>query len=304
MPIGTIDNGDSGSSARTKINAALTAVDGLGDAATKNVGAASGDIAAGDDPRFDTGAVIAAAEAITTIADTDQIGVSQGGTLKSIAYSALKTLLGALYQAKATILGTLGGLSNAAGYLKNDGAGVLSWDTPSGGSGGNWVLISTTTISGSPTAIDFTLSGAYRQYRLEFDNVYQGADGVTIRLRTSTDGGSTFDAGASDYNYARGNTTGYAPTSATSSAVEIHPGGSSDADEGITGYVDLFDPHAATKYVIMAWRLYNAFWNGGAMQLIEGSGRRNAAADVDAVRVITASSTFEGGKIRLFGWSE
>ena len=49
------------------------------------------------------------------------------------------------------------GSANNTTYLRGDG----SWATPSGGggSGGNWVLISTTTISGSPSTLDFTFSG-------------------------------------------------------------------------------------------------------------------------------------------------
>lgn len=81
------------------------------------------------------GPVVGAATVITTLGDTDQLPAVQSNVLKSITYAALKTLLGVLYQAKATILGTLGVLSNSAGYLKNDGAGVLSWATPSGGGG-------------------------------------------------------------------------------------------------------------------------------------------------------------------------
>lgn len=207
MPIPNITNGESGSSARTSINQAIDAVNGLGDSATKNVGSSIGTVCAGDDPRLsdaraptahasthtngtddiqdatalqkglatstqitkldgieagadvtdavNVGSTIGGATAITTIGDTDQIPVVQTTALKSITYGALKTLLGAIYQAKATILGTLGGLADSAGYLKNDGAGVLSWATPSGGGGGKVAQViytaSSTPASGTLT---------------------------------------------------------------------------------------------------------------------------------------------------------
>lgn len=82
------------------------------------------------------GSSIGGATAITTIGDTDQIPIVQSNILKSITYSALKSLLGAIYQAKATILSTLSGLSNAAGVLTNDGAGTLSYTATSAGGDG------------------------------------------------------------------------------------------------------------------------------------------------------------------------
>lgn len=114
MPISNITNGESGSDTRTSLNQVIDKVN--------DIEAAADVTDAGN-----VGPAIGGATVITTLGDTDQIPVVQSNVLKSLAYSALKTLLGAIYQAKATILGTLGGLTNAAGFLTNDGAGVLSY---------------------------------------------------------------------------------------------------------------------------------------------------------------------------------
>lgn len=114
MPISNITNGESGSDTRTSLNQVIDKVN--------DIEAAADVTDAGN-----VGPAIGGATVITTLGDTDQIPVVQSNVLKSLAYSALKTLLGAIYQAKATILGTLGGLANAAGFLTNDGAGVLSY---------------------------------------------------------------------------------------------------------------------------------------------------------------------------------
>lgn len=79
------------------------------------------------------GTAINGADPITTIADADKLAVTQSGVLKSIAYSAFKTLLNALYQAKTTILTALGNLENEAGVLTNNGSGTLSYTATSNG---------------------------------------------------------------------------------------------------------------------------------------------------------------------------
>lgn len=122
MPISNITNGESGSDTRTSLNQVINKVN--------DIEAAADVTDAGN-----VGPAIGGATVITTLGDTDQIPVVQSNVLKSLAYSALKTLLGAIYQAKATILGTLGGLANAAGVLTNNGSGTLSYTATS--SGGN-----------------------------------------------------------------------------------------------------------------------------------------------------------------------
>ena len=83
------------------------------------------------------GSSIAGATAVTTLDDTDVLPiVTATPTLKKLAYSAFKTLLDALYQAKATILSTLSGLANDAGVLTNDGSGGLYYSPVSTGGAG------------------------------------------------------------------------------------------------------------------------------------------------------------------------
>jgi hypothetical protein len=57
------------------------------------------------------GSSIDGATAVTTLGDTDKIPVTQSGVLKNIAYSALKTLFNAIYQAVDSTLTTLSGKS-------------------------------------------------------------------------------------------------------------------------------------------------------------------------------------------------
>ena len=174
-----------------------------------------------------------------------------------------------------------------------------------GGSGGNWVLISTTTISGSPSALTFTFSGSHRRYRLELENVYCTSDGYQIRMRTSTDAGSTFDSGASNYGYTYGPHGTYGPISTTGTYIEttMNLVGSA-TDEGIWGEIDFFDPLNASLKTFAKWQLFCRIYNSAAANVITGAGYRDSAADVDTVQLFFSTGNFGGGKVRLFGWSE
>ena len=234
MPIDPITDNEGGIDVRTKLNDAISAINALGDAATKDVGTSAGTVAAGDDSRFsnartptahasthqhggadevatttpaanaipkagaggkldggwlpygstgstacegndarlsdartptahanshvtggadkirdatasldglmtaahaakldgietgadvtdaaNVGAAIAGATTETTLGDTDEIPFVAGSTLKNIAYSALKTLLNALYAVKGAITGS--GLTMASGKLLGRG---------------------------------------------------------------------------------------------------------------------------------------------------------------------------------------
>lgn len=153
MPISNITNGESGSDTRTSLNQVIDKVNGI-------------EAAADVTDAGNVGPAIGGATVITTLGDTDQLPVVQSNVLKSITYAALKALLGALYQAKATILSTFAGLSNSAGQLTNDGAGNLSWVSGGGGGGiggstgstANLVLVSSGT-GGATVAPSITYAG-------------------------------------------------------------------------------------------------------------------------------------------------
>lgn len=185
-------------------------------------------------------------------------------------------------------------------------ASGVKWAAASGGgSGGNWVLISTTTISGNPSTLTFTFSGSYRKYRLELENVYCSSDGFTLRMRTSTDGGSTFDSGASNYGYAYGASGTYGPVSNTGTYIETSSNMVGSAtDEGLWGEIDFNDPLNASLKTFARWQIFGRIYNSAAANIITGAGYRDSAADVDTVQLYFSSGNFAGGKIRLFGWSE
>lgn len=170
---------------------------------------------------------------------------------------------------------------------------------------GNWQLLSTTTISGSPTNLDFALSGSYRRYRLELEGVTHSSPfSYILRMQTSTDGGSTFDSSSDNYGYSYGPLGSYAPVSTTGTYMQLLPDSLIGFTAGVWGEIDFYDPLNASTHTFAKWNLFGRFWAYPATNYVLGSGVRDSAADVDAVRLFWATGTFAGGKVRLFGWSE
>lgn len=245
---------------------------------------------------------------------TGTLPIANGGTgqtSQTNAFDALAptTTKGDLIVSNGTdnVRVPVGGTNGHVLTVDSAEAAGVKWAAASGGggSGGNWVLISTTTISGSPSTLTFTFSGSYRKYRLELENVYCSSDGFMLRMRTSTDGGSTFDSGASNYGYAYGASGTYGPVSTTGTYIETSTNlVGSATDEGLWGEIDFYDPLNASLKTFARWQIFGRIFNSAAANIITGAGYRDSAADVDTVQLYFSTGNFAGGKIRLFGWSE
>ena len=124
--VGTVAAGDDSrlSDARTPTAHAASHITGGSDAIQSATAAQNGLATAAQITKLDgieasadvtdagnVGSSIDGAAAVTTLGDTDKIPVTQSGVLKSIAYSALKTLFNAIYQAVDSTLTTLSGKS-------------------------------------------------------------------------------------------------------------------------------------------------------------------------------------------------
>ncbi len=121
-----------------------------------------------------------------------------------------------------------------------------------------------------------------------FLNVKPSNDGATYRMRTSSDGGATFDEGASDYRWGF-RAVGFDATapevteSGLDSAIRLVPGiGSLATEPGVSGVVELMNPGASDYTQFMTRFNYRASATWGFAQF--GGGTRFEEADVDAVR--------------------
>lgn len=57
-------------------------------------------------------------------------------------------------------------------------------------------------VASAVATVDFVLPAGYRNFKLIWTGIVPAVDGALLTLRTSTDGGANYDAGANDYGYA------------------------------------------------------------------------------------------------------
>lgn len=171
----------------------------------------------------------------------------------------------------------------------------------------NFPLLASATASASAT-VDFTLTGwtnsEYAAYLVVFSHVAPATDNVGLWLRTSSNGGSSYDAGVSDYEWATFNFNS-TPSSAASgdpldSEIELVTTGLGNAaNEANSGTILIFNPSVA-KHAHVTYDMLNISL-AGALNRFQGAGRRLSAADVDAIRIMFSSGNIASGEFRLYG---
>lgn len=172
------------------------------------------------------------------------------------------------------------------------------------------VLLATRTASASAT-LDFTEfnNSIYRLYEFELENVLPSTDDAALLLRTSTNGGSSYDAAGGDYQWSINGMNGTTAASSgsaaagsivlTSNTAGARPGNAA-GEYGISGRVVMFNAGNGASATDVQTRI--SYMNTAtAYSHYTGAGARVAAADVDACRYIFNGSNAASGTIRMFG---
>lgn len=149
------------------------------------------------------------------------------------------------------------------------------------------------------TTVDFTIPAGFSRYRFDFYNVACSASAILI-CRTSTDGGATFDSGASDYYMTRheiSTVPTHTATGVTSGTDRIELTASANS---FTGSIELFAPSAASASKMIANLIYKHPTGAHYVHTLS-SGGRHAASDVNAIRFYPTTGNFATGKIKLYG---
>jgi hypothetical protein len=178
----------------------------------------------------------------------------------------------------ATFLVTEGGLVQSAG----------------GGGGGGWALIHSSDNTNVAT-IDITGLTGYDTYLVEiYDCTATTAGGAVLWLRTSTDGGATYDAGAGDYV----NTSGAASALLLTGASNAPDDDSAENSLALT--VNVYGPAGTTHPKLFRW--LGGYYNNdiGAFVSVNLAGKRAATADVDALRLLMSTGNINA-KVRVYG---
>jgi len=173
------------------------------------------------------------------------------------------------------------------------------------GPGASMVLISTATASASAT-IDFTgIDNTYKRYIYYYTGAIPATDSSYLYLRTSTDGGTSFDSGATDYRYAcDGNASDGVPSTSSGQAAQIaltpEPIGSSATGEGCSGMIIIHNPSISSGATFISGNGCYADPTANAGFSVVG-GMRDTAADVDAIRFLFDTGNIASGEFALYG---
>lgn len=174
------------------------------------------------------------------------------------------------------------------------------------GTAGLWELINTYTPSAvASQAITGFDNSLYSDYRIVLDHLAPSSDATTLLLRTSTDGGSTYDSGAGNYGHAF---VGFLATdavfsggSAGDTSIQLTPTNyqGNAAGETISGEIRIINPGEAAPSQIFS----DLFGLSSASNpyIVKGGGRRFSEANVDAVQLRFGAGNIASGAVRFYG---
>ena len=173
--------------------------------------------------------------------------------------------------------------------------------------GGGLEFISSTDISNASTFV-FTGFDAskYDIYKLFFSNLTLQTDNAQLTMVTSTDGGSNYDTGSSDYTRAQfymqqayGQFTGTLSGVSAMGVSGSGQGTASGEEGGSASEITIFSPHLAqyTQFHVRCFGITGASEPYHFM----GSYNRSSAADVNALRFQSSSGNIASGTFNAYG---
>ncbi|CAB4139845.1 hypothetical protein UFOVP353_55 [uncultured Caudovirales phage] len=233
------------------------------------------------------------------------IGAQYGGTGRA-SHTAYAVVCGGTTSTSAQQ--SVASVGTSGHVLTSNGAGALPSFQALPTASGGWVPIKTVTASASAT-VDFVngsagvvLDSTYKAYAVVISVLRPATDGSDLYIRTSSNGGVSFDTGGSDYNYAA--------TGLNSNGTNINGQGNNtyafvcgflgnDTGESTSAVIYFFSPSSTLKFQFSG---QTAFTNAlGYTSTNSFVGSRLAIADVDAIRFLMSSGNITSGTFTLYG---
>lgn len=170
------------------------------------------------------------------------------------------------------------------------------------------VLIEAMEVTSPVAAIDFVngIDGTYDGYEIRFYNVRLSTESSLV-MQVSSNGGTSFDNGASDYTWIRklqrssaaSTIDGSGLASAQSIEVSSISIGNSADEVGCSGVVRIMQPSVAQHHTFLTDCV--GIDTLGNLFRAEVAGRRKAAAIVNAVRFFNSFGNVTSGAFALYG---
>lgn len=201
--------------------------------------------------------------------------------IKNVIKTTFPNITGAVNATQAQLNQVVGVTSNVQTQLNN--RPVLS-TTGASGANGRWIELSPPTDYTSQASVSFTslLTSTYDVYEVEFSNVIPITTGQNIWLRMSSNNGSSYNAGSTDY---------IDEAAATAAQIVVSGFALANTSAGLHGRVRIFRP-SSTQFCCV--QIDTVAFTGGGVYRRTFSAMRNAAAVVDAVQFLAASGNITG----------
>lgn len=194
------------------------------------------------------------------------------------------------------------GVGSSGQVLSSDGTDPV-WATPTSG----LVLLASGDVNNQATLdIPLTDYSAYRSVLLKLSNWRPATDGAELFLRFSTDGGSTFDAGAGNYHWSSIDVSSTPVSAARGSSgdteIQITANGvGANDEEGLSGNIEIFNFTSSVFFTKCTFLVYNTN-AAGTGDVHAGGGAREAAQNTDALRLLFSTGNIEVGNWALYGY--
>jgi hypothetical protein len=157
----------------------------------------------------------------------------------------------------------------------------------------DWEKISAQAFSGV-AQVDITGLSAYRQIRITYW-LLPATDGANVFLRYSTDNGSTFLAGAAEYNNFNTLNNGSTVTASTTSTTGIYLDGGNGLDNAATGgagTINLYEFNQSKVVVFQGQVMTRNATSAG--RFVQNGGDGTSATAKNALRLIASSGNING----------
>jgi len=200
------------------------------------------------------------------------------------------------------------GSATSGQVLTANGTGGNSYATVSSG----LVPIKTVTVSSPVSSVDFVngsggvvLDSTYKRYAIIYSDIVPSSDGDTFMMRTSTNSGSSYDSGSSDYQWAfvrlevGSSVTEGTSTGSNNNTLCTQVVGSESSTGCINGRVDLLNIVGA-RY--KAFEMSALAVNNTTSRAEWGFGRRLSTTDINAIRFFFPTGNIASGTLTLCGY--
>jgi len=178
---------------------------------------------------------------------------------------------------------------------------------------GALTLISTQTASSSAT-LDFTsgIDSTYKEYIFKFYNIHPSADSNQFLINFSADSGSNFNIPKTTtvfraYHNEAGNDTAFGYVTSNDLAQDnsdqkLGTSLGADNDQGVSGYIHLFNP-SSTTFVKHFIANLNVISSDDESMVFYVAGYCNSTSAINTARFKMTSGNIDSGVIKLYGIS-